>query len=85
MVCTSSGTSQAPFTARASSLVISNPFVILRFPVNGDGREDEPATIYTDGFAGRPLPRQTRRSQPLRTAFTGIWNACRSPAARPSS
>ena len=52
MVCTSSGTSQAPFSAGLYPGVMSNPFVILRFSVNGDGRESEPATIYTDGFTG---------------------------------
>ena len=31
---------------------MSGPFVILRFPVNGDGRESEPATVYKDGFTG---------------------------------
>lgn len=32
--------------------VMSGPFVILRFPVNGDGRKSEPATVYKDGFTG---------------------------------
>ena len=31
---------------------MSGLFVILRFPVNGDGRESEPATVYKDGFTG---------------------------------
>ena len=42
----------APFSAGAHPGVMPGPFVILRFPVNGDGRESEPATVYKDGFTG---------------------------------
>jgi Domain of unknown function (DUF5753) len=42
----------APFGAGAHAGVMSGPFVILRFPVNGDGRDSEPATVYEDGFTG---------------------------------
>jgi hypothetical protein len=30
----------------------SGPFTILRFPVTGDGKELEPATVYVDGYTG---------------------------------
>jgi hypothetical protein len=41
-----------PFSAGLHHGVMSGPFVILRFPPNGDGRDSEPATIYIDGFTG---------------------------------
>jgi Domain of unknown function (DUF5753) len=41
-----------PFAAGLHHGVLSGPFVILRFPVNGDGRESEPPTVYVDGFTG---------------------------------
>ena len=32
--------------------VVSGPFVILRFPVNGDGHDGEPPVVYVPGFTG---------------------------------
>lgn len=40
------------FAAGLHHGVMSGPFVILRFPLNGDGRETEPPTVYVDGFTG---------------------------------
>ena len=41
-----------PFDAGLHHGLMSGPFVILRFPTNGDGREGEPPTVYVDGFTG---------------------------------
>ncbi len=41
-----------PFSAGLHLGVMSGPFVILRFPLNGEGRETEPPTVYVDGFTG---------------------------------
>lgn len=41
-----------PFEAGLHHGLMSGPFVILRFPTNGDGREAEPPTVYVDGFTG---------------------------------
>jgi len=41
-----------PLGAGLHSRMMSGPFVILRFPLNGDGKESEPATVYVDGFTG---------------------------------
>lgn len=41
-----------PFKAGLHHGLMSGPFVILRFPVNGDGREAEPPTVYVDGYTG---------------------------------
>ena len=41
-----------PYSAGLHPGLMSGPFVILRFPLNGDGRDSEPATVYVDGFTG---------------------------------
>jgi len=41
-----------PFSAGLHHGLMSGPFVILRFPLNGDGREAEPTTVYVDGYTG---------------------------------
>jgi Domain of unknown function (DUF5753) len=41
-----------PFSAGLHHGLMSGPFVILRFPLNGEGREAEPTTVYVDGFTG---------------------------------
>jgi steroid 5-alpha reductase family enzyme len=48
-----------PLSAGLHAGLMSGPFLILRFPLNGDGKESEPATVYVDGFTGA-LPRRTR-------------------------
>src|SRR5690348_8254490 len=66
----------APFSAGLHPGVMSNPFVILRFPVNGDGRESEPATVYIDGFTGALYLDKPAEVDRYAQAFTGIWDAC---------
>jgi Domain of unknown function (DUF5753)/Helix-turn-helix domain len=41
-----------PFSAGLHHGLMSGPFVILRFPLNGDGKEAEPTTVYVDGYTG---------------------------------
>jgi hypothetical protein len=41
-----------PFSAGLHHGLMSGPFVVLRFPLNGDGKESEPPTVYVDGFTG---------------------------------
>ena len=41
-----------PFSAGLHYGIMSGPFEILRFPLNGDGRASEPPTVYVDGFTG---------------------------------
>ena len=57
-----------PLRARLHCGVLSGPFVILRFPVNGDGQEGEPPVVYVPGFTGAlylERPRPIRRYQEL--------------------
>jgi transcriptional regulator with XRE-family HTH domain len=64
-----------PFSAGLHHGVMSGPFVILRFPPNGDGRDSEPATIYIDGFTGALYLDKPREVDRYAHAFTSIWNA----------
>ena len=41
-----------PFKAGLHHGLMTGPFVILRFPTNGDGREAEPPTVYVDNITG---------------------------------
>lgn len=41
-----------PFRAGLHRGALTGPFVILRFPLNGDGQESEPPVVYVDGFIG---------------------------------
>ncbi len=66
----------APFSAGAHPGVMSGPFVILRFPVNGDGRESEPATVYKDGFTGALYLDKPQEVERYTQAFGSIQDAC---------
>ena len=66
----------APFSAGVHPGVMSGPFVILRFPVNGDGRESEPATVYKDGFTGALYLDKPNEVERYARAFERIQDAC---------
>jgi len=66
----------APFSAGLHPGLMSGPFVILRFPLNGDGRESEPATLYVDGFTGALYLDKPGEVERYDRAFGGIWDAC---------
>jgi len=55
--------------------VMSGPFVILRFPVNGDGRESEPPTVYVDGFTGALYLDKPQEISRYDAAFEDIWDS----------
>ena len=55
-----------PLRAGVHRGVLSGPFAILRFPVNGDGQESEPPVVYVPGFTGAlylEQPAEIRRYQ----------------------
>ena len=70
-----------PFSAGLHPGLMSGPFVILRFPLNGDGRESEPATVYMDGFTGALYLDKAGEVERYVEAFGGIWDACLDEAA----
>ncbi|MFG3118709.1 helix-turn-helix domain-containing protein [Streptomyces sp. NPDC048197] len=62
-----------PFAAGMHSGVVTGPFVILRFPVNGDGVASEPPTVYADGYTGGLYLDKPREVEQYDAAFQGIW------------
>lgn len=50
-------------------------FLFLRFPLNGDGRESEPATVYVDGFTGALYLDKPHEVQRYADAFGSIRDA----------
>ncbi|WP_329067751.1 helix-turn-helix domain-containing protein [Amycolatopsis sp. NBC_01480] len=65
----------AHFTAGLHHGVMSGPFVILRFPMNGDGKETEPPTVYVDGFTGDLYLDKPQEIERYDRAFERIWEA----------
>lgn len=49
-----------PFSAELHHGIMSGPFVILRFPLNGDGKETEPPTRLRGQLHWRAVPRQAQ-------------------------
>ena len=70
-----------PYSAGLHPGLMSGPFVILRFPLNGDGRDSEPAMVYVDGFTGALYLDKSGEVQRYAQAFGGIWDACPDQAA----
>jgi transcriptional regulator with XRE-family HTH domain len=64
-----------PFTTGMQHGLLTGPFVILRFPLNGDGMDSEPPTIYVDGFTGALYLDKPYEVERYTTAFENIWNA----------
>ncbi len=64
-----------PFAAGLHTGIMSGPFVILRFPVNGDGRESEPPTVYVDGFTGALYLDKSQEISRYDAAFEDIWGS----------
>ncbi|MFJ4435312.1 helix-turn-helix domain-containing protein [Streptomyces sp. NPDC088923] len=64
-----------PFSAGMNVGVVTGPFVILRFPVNGDGVAIEPPTVFADGYTGGLYLDKDREVGQYDDAFHRIWNA----------
>jgi transcriptional regulator with XRE-family HTH domain len=64
-----------PHAAGLHRGLMTGPFVILRFPVDGNGVESEPATVYVEGFTGALYLDKPREVARYTIAFDGIWTA----------
>ena len=64
-----------PFSAGLHHGIMSGPFVILHFPVNGDGKATEPPTVYVDGFTGALYLDKPSEIQRYEKAFSDIWES----------
>jgi transcriptional regulator with XRE-family HTH domain len=63
-----------PFSVGLHHGLLSGPFVILRFPQNGEGKETEPPTVYCDGFTGALYLDKPQELEKYDRAFNNIWN-----------
>lgn len=70
-----------PFGAGLHHGIMSGPFVILRFPLNGDGKETEPPVVYVEGFTGALYLDKPAEIDRYTHAFTGIWDTAPSETA----
>ncbi len=70
-----------PFSAGLHAGIFSGPFVLLRFPLNGDGRETEPPVIYADGFTGALYLDKPGEIDRYDRAFTDMWATTAGEAA----
>jgi transcriptional regulator with XRE-family HTH domain len=69
------------YTAGLHHGLMTGPFVILRFPVSGNGTESEPATIYVEGFTGALYLDKPREVARYTIAFDRIWESALAEAA----
>jgi transcriptional regulator with XRE-family HTH domain len=70
-----------PFSAGLHPGIMSGPFELLRFPLNGDGKETEPPTVYVDGFTGALYLEKPKEIRRYDEAFGGIWSAALNESA----
>lgn len=63
-----------PFEVGTHAGIMSGPFVILEFPVNGNGQPSEPPTVYVDGFTGALFLDKPQEIKRYKTAFQHIWS-----------
>ncbi|QYN37815.1 helix-turn-helix domain-containing protein [Pseudonocardia sp. DSM 110487] len=70
-----------PFDIGMHAGIMSGPFVVLEFPVSGNGRASEPPTVYVDGFTGSLFLDKAGEIARYRTAFADIWTAAVDEAA----
>jgi transcriptional regulator with XRE-family HTH domain len=72
-----------PFAAGLHSGMQSGPFEILRFPLNGNGEDSEPPTVYLDLYAGSLYLDKPHEVDRYDRAFGQIWdNAMGEDASR---
>ncbi|MGQ4268595.1 helix-turn-helix domain-containing protein [Nocardiopsis changdeensis] len=64
-----------PFSVGLHHGVMSGPFVMLGFPLNGDGKPSEPPTVYVDGFTGALYLDKDHEVSRYQAAFANIWDA----------
>ncbi|MGB6161653.1 MAG: helix-turn-helix transcriptional regulator [Pseudonocardiaceae bacterium] len=64
-----------PFSAGLHHGIMSGPFVILRFPFNGNGQETEPPTVYVEGLTGALYLDKPHEINRYDIAFNNIWES----------
>lgn len=62
-----------PFSAGAHQGLETGPFILMRFPTTGDGRNHEPPTVYVQGFTGALYLDKPHEIDRYAEAFALIW------------
>ena len=62
-----------PFAAGFHPGILSGSFIFLRFPVNGNGADSEPPTVYADLFTGALYLDKPSEIERYSETFGGIW------------
>ncbi|MGH3938620.1 MAG: helix-turn-helix domain-containing protein [Pseudonocardiaceae bacterium] len=70
-----------PFSAGLHRGIMSGPFVTLRFPLNGNGQETEPPTVYAEGLTGALYLDKPHEIERYDAAFTNIWESALNESA----
>ncbi|MGH3932056.1 MAG: DUF5753 domain-containing protein, partial [Pseudonocardiaceae bacterium] len=63
------------FSAGLHRGIMSGPFVILRFPLNGNGQETEPPTVYAEGLTGALYLDKPNEIERYDAAFSNMWES----------
>jgi transcriptional regulator with XRE-family HTH domain len=72
-----------PFSAGFHPGILSGSFNILRFPLNGNGADSEPPTMYADLYTGALYLDKPQEIEHYSGTFTGIWqHALDEPSSR---
>ncbi|HKE99732.1 MAG TPA: helix-turn-helix transcriptional regulator [Actinomycetes bacterium] len=72
-----------PFRTGLHHGLMSGPFVMLRFPLDGDGRETEPPTVYAESLTGALYLDKPHEIDRYDGAFKSIWaSALGEPASK---
>ncbi|MGH3906510.1 MAG: helix-turn-helix domain-containing protein [Pseudonocardiaceae bacterium] len=64
-----------PFDAGLHYCVLSGPFSILRFPLNYNGQETEPPTVYVEGVTGDLYLDKPHEIERYATTFANTWES----------
>jgi transcriptional regulator with XRE-family HTH domain len=62
-----------PFAAGLHSGMLTGPFEVLRFPVNSQGEDSEPPTVFSDLFTGSIYLDKPHEVERYDRAFGEIW------------
>lgn len=64
-----------PFGAGLHHGIMSGTFELLRFPLNGNGQDTEPPTVYVESFTGALYLDKPHEVARYDTAFKNIWES----------
>lgn len=63
-----------PFATGTHLGITTGPFVVLKFPLNGNGQPSEPSTIYVESLTGALFLDKRHELEQYQDAFADIWN-----------